>query len=273
MNAIFNRLQRLTSIKGFDLIQSKSVIIFGVGGVGSWCAESLIRSGIKKLTIIDSDLVCTTNINRQLQATCKTIGKVKVEILKERLLEINPKAQITAMEKIYNKSSAHEFDLNNYDYTIDAIDSLSCKVDLIEHACNSDTTLFSALGASSKLDPTRIKTAPIWETHGCRLGRFVRKRLRKRDIKREFICVYSDEILPVFEVNVGCGSGECLCPKKKNTDGTIEDAHEWCSSKQLINGSIVHITGIFGFYLSGLVMQDILKAIPEIKPLHNGYSK
>lgn len=255
MNIIFNRLIRLTGQDLFDRIQNSNVIIFGVGGVGSWCAESLIRSGIKKLTIVDSDLVCATNINRQLQATVSSIGEIKVNALKSRLLDINPKAEITAVEKIYSKETKDQFDLNQFDYVIDAIDSLSCKVELLAHASASDTTLFSSFGAASKLDTSRVQVKQIWKTHGCPLGRLVRNRLKKRGVKKKFLCVFSDEVLPVYDVNIGCGSGNCVCPKKEGCD----EAHEWCSTKKQINGSITHITGTFGFTLAGLVIQDIKK--------------
>lgn len=255
MNIIFNRLVRLTGSDNFNKLQNTSVIIFGVGGVGSWCAESLVRSGIEDLTIVDSDLVCVTNINRQLQATTKTIGEVKVETLKKRLNEINPKAKITAIEKIYSRDTRDEFDLNQYDYVIDAIDSLSCKVELIQHALSSQTTLYSSFGAASKVDPSRVQVAQIWKTHGCPLGRLVRNRLKKARVKKKFLCVFSDEVLPTHDINIGCGTGNCVCPKKEGCD----EAHEWCSTKKQINGSITHITGMFGFTLAGLVVQDVMK--------------
>lgn len=258
----------MTGKTGIEALAKARVIIFGVGGVGSWTAEALIRSGIGHLTIVDSDLVCITNINRQAQATTATIGQPKVDALKNRLLEINPAADIEAIEAIYDKETASQFDLDNYDYVIDAIDSLSCKLDLIANAVNADTTLYSSLGAACKLDPSRIRVASIWETSGCRLGRFVRKRLRNRGVTAPFLCVYSDELRPVQEGSIGCGTGDCVCPKRAaiDDDGDGMDEHEWCSSKQQINGSVVHITGIFGFTLCGLVMQDILKDIKDIRP-------
>ncbi len=255
MDIKFNRLVRLTGEEVFNNLQNIKVIIFGVGGVGSWCAESLVRSGIVNLTIVDSDLVCITNINRQLQATTKTIGQVKVETLKQRLLEINPAADINALEMIYSRETRDKFNLDEYDYVIDAIDSLSCKVELIQHATSSDTVLFSSFGAASKIDPGRIKVKQIWETHGCPLGRLVRNRIKKMGVKKKFLCVFSDEVLPTHDLNIGCGSGNCVCPKKQGCD----EIHEWCSSKKQINGSITHITGIFGLTLAGLVIQDIMK--------------
>ncbi|WP_223111612.1 tRNA threonylcarbamoyladenosine dehydratase [Thiospirochaeta perfilievii] len=186
MSIKFNRLIRLTGEESFSKIQNTKVIIFGIGGVGSWCAESLIRSGITKLTIVDSDIVCITNINRQLQATMNSLGDVKVESLRDRLLSINPDAEITIVEKFYNSDTREEFNLNSYDYVIDAIDSLSSKVELIDHALKSNTTLFSSFGAASKIDPTRVQVKDIWKTYGCPLGRLVRSRLKKEELKKSF---------------------------------------------------------------------------------------
>lgn len=253
--APFNRLELLTGKDALNHINSSSVIIFGIGGVGSWCAEALIRSGIENLTIVDSDRICITNINRQIQATSKTVGMVKVEVLRDRLLLINPHASIHAIEKVYDRSTAESFNLANYNYCIDAIDSLSNKVELIVHAYNSGCKLFSALGASCKLDPSRIRSSSIWKSEGCHLGRFVRKRLRRRNFTGDFTCIFSDELLENKGSSAGCGTAKCFCPKSDTIDNP---AHEWCSLKKQINGSIVHITGIFGFYLAGLVMQDIL---------------
>jgi len=263
----FHRLQLITGRDGLDALARTRVIVFGVGGVGSWTAEALVRSGIGHVTIVDSDLVCVTNINRQVQATSSTVGRPKVEVLRERLREINPAAEITAHDGIYDWSTAEHFALSDYDYVIDAIDSLGSKVELIANALRSDTVLFSSLGASSKLDATRIKVSSIWKTRGCRLGRFVRKRLRNRGIRGKFLCVYSDEMIPGQEGDIGCGTGDCVCPKAKTAGGELVDAHEWCSSKQQINGSATHITGIFGFHLCGLVIQDVMKPFKEVRPL------
>lgn len=142
---IFRRTELLVGNNVMDKIYDANVIIFGVGGVGSWCAESLVRSGISRLTIVDSDRVCVTNINRQLLATLKTVGQVKVEALKERLLEINPKAKITALQKIYNAETSESFGLDQYDFIIDAIDSLESKAHLIRTATKTEATFISSM--------------------------------------------------------------------------------------------------------------------------------
>ena len=268
--AIFRRSELLLGDKAMHSIAEKRVIIFGVGGVGSWCAESLVRSGIKQLTIVDSDRVCITNINRQLMATAKTVGQVKVDALKERLLSINPSAEITAIQQIFTAETADSFHIDSYDYIIDAIDSLKDKALLILMATASSRTgvdgkapkFFSSMGAALKLDPTRIKTAEFWKVQGDPLARALRNRFKRDKVfpKRKFQCVYSDELLQNKGHNATCGTEQCMCPKAKMGPGDPSLLnHEWCSSKAQINGTLAHITAIFGFMLAGLVVQDAVK--------------
>lgn len=242
-DAIFRRSELLLGEESMKRIAQKRVILFGVGGVGSWCAESLVRSGIRQLTIVDSDRVCITNINRQLIATTKTVGQVKVEALKERLLSINPSAEITALQKIFSQETAAEFELDSYDYIIDAIDSLKDKAALILLACQTRAKFFSSMGAALKLDPTRIRITEFWKVRGDPLARALRNRFKKEKQfpKRKFQCVYSDELL----TNQGTPSNEDEVPSPFNKPQT--------------NGSIAHITAIFGFMLAGLVIQDAAK--------------
>ena len=256
---IFNRAQLLLGSDAMQRLGSIKVIIFGVGGVGSWCAESLVRSGISHLTVVDSDRVCITNINRQLMATVKTVGQVKVEALKERLLTINPMAEIDARQQIFSEETADSFCLDSYDYIIDAIDSLKDKRLLIEMACNTKAVFFSSMGAALKMDPTRIKVAEFWKVEGCPLARALRQRFKrlKRKPARKFLCVYSDELLENKGHNASCGTEKCMCPKAKNGPGDAALLnHEWCSSKAQINGSLMHITAIFGMTIAGLVVKD-----------------
>ena len=257
--AIFRRTELLLGDELMERLSSKSVIIFGVGGVGSWCAESMVRSGIKHLTIVDSDRVCITNINRQLMATTKTVGQVKVDALKERLLSINPSAEITALQQIFTAETAESFDIGSYDYIIDAIDSLKDKALLILMGTKTKAKFFSSMGAALKLDPTRIKTAEFWKVKGDPLARALRNRFKrdKQFPKRKFQCVFSDELLENKGHNATCGTEQCMCPKAKNGPGDPSLLnHEWCSSKAQINGTLAHITAIFGFMLAGLVIQN-----------------
>lgn len=265
--AIFNRARLLLGDEGMDRIASKRVIIFGIGGVGSWCAEALVRSGIRHLTIVDSDRVCITNINRQLMATLSTVGRVKVEALRERLLSINPKAEIEAVQEIFSAETASAFRLERFDYIIDCIDSLKDKAHLILLATGGlpgvatlQAKFFSSMGAALKLDPTRIQVAEFWKVRGCPLARALRQRFKKRKEfpKKKFLCVFSDELLANRGEETSCGTSKCLCPKTSGTAGTL-DNHEWCSSKAQINGSLMHITAIFGLTIAGLVIQDITR--------------
>ena len=263
-DAIFRRSELLLGNETMDRIAQKRVIIFGVGGVGSWCAESLIRSGIRQLTIVDSDRVCITNINRQLMATTKTVGHVKVEALKERLLTINPQAEITALQKIFTQETSASFNIDSYDYIIDAIDSLKDKALLILMACQSKARLFSSMGAALKMDPTRIRVTEFWKVKGDPLARALRKKFKSQGQfpKRKFQCVYSDELLTNRGHNATCGTEQCMCPKAKMGPGDPSLLnHEWCSSKAQINGTMAHVTAIFGFMLAGLVLQDVANAV------------
>ena len=257
---IFQRTELLIGKRKMDNLREKRVIIFGIGGVGSWCAESLIRSGIQHLTIVDSDRVCVTNINRQLMATTKTVGKVKTEVLKERLLEINPHAQINALQMIYSKETHESFGLDNFDFIIDAIDSFSNKIYLIHKATQTKAVLISSMGAALKMDPTRIKVAEFWKVDGCPFGAALRKRIRQSKVvvSKKFLCVYSDELLENIGENAACGTEKCLCPKALNGPGEADLVnHEWCSLKAQVNGTTSHIPAIFGLTMAGLVTQSI----------------
>lgn len=266
---IFKRMELLVGERVMQKTADAKVIIFGVGGVGSWCAESLVRSGIRHLTIVDSDRVCITNINRQLMATMKTVGRVKVEVLKERLLEINPKAEIDAQQKIYDENTADSFHLEDYDYIIDAIDSLKDKAHLILAACKTKAVFISSMGAALKMDVSKIGVAEFWKVKGCPLARALRGKFRKMKVRpaHKFKCVYSEELLTNIGHNSTCGTEKCMCPKAKTGPGDPNLVnHEWCSSKAQINGTVAHVTAIFGFTIAGLVTADLYeKGLAEAK--------
>ena len=238
-NPIFDRARLLMGDDVMQTIASRRVIIFGVGGVGSWVAECLIRSGIRHLTIVDSDRICASNVNRQLMATSLTVGEVKVDALRRHLLEISPDADILALQKIYSADTADDFALDTYDYIIDAIDSLKDKALLMLRACETRATLFSSMGAALKMDPTQIRVAEFWKVRGCPLGSALRKRMKRAGLKpaHKFQCVYSEELLD----NRGSDTGNdpCLIQKAQT------------------NGSMAHITAIFGFTIAGLVLKDV----------------
>jgi tRNA A37 threonylcarbamoyladenosine dehydratase len=266
-NPIFQRLKIVTGDITLDALNSTEVIVFGIGGVGSWTAESLVRSGIHRITIVDSDVVCITNVNRQLMATTKNVGKSKVEELKARLLDINPRAEVTAIHKAYDLDTRDSFKLGSYDYVIDAIDSYTQKVDLIRNACASGATLFSSMGAGNKVDPTQIKKDSIWKSNRCALSRIIRKGLRRRGFEGDFDVVYSQEVLePVEHRSTHDGSHKCFCPSVIEDEETGQNlAQDWCHNKVQINGSLAHITSIFGQFLAGMVIMDVMKKVEEMK--------
>jgi tRNA A37 threonylcarbamoyladenosine dehydratase len=232
INPIFERLVLVTGKEGLKKLSNTNVLVFGAGGVGSWAAEALVRSGIGKIGIIDSDVICASNVNRQAEATTLTIGQPKADALKKRLLEINLDCEITAYNKLFCRENVHSFDIESTDYVIDAIDSVSQKLDLIETVCGAEVTLFSSMGMARKTDPSLIKTASIWDTGGCPLARLVRQGLRKRGFSSDFTVVYSNEQIEQKEAATG---------------------------KKHINGSIVTVTASAGFLLASLVIRSVME--------------
>lgn len=226
-----------------DTLKATKVAVIGLGGVGSWCAESLVRSGVGELMLVDSDHVCITNVNRQLMATTKTAGQVKVSVLAERLTEINPTVKLDVRQQIYDEANAASFELEKYDYIIDCIDSLACKAALIRHALSIPTaTLFASMGAALKMDPFQIRASEFRKIEGDGLARALRQKFKKTGgyPARKFTCVWS----PEHRENLG----DVLQPDAADT---------WGAKKARINGTVAHTTAIFGFALAGLVLQDV----------------
>lgn len=240
---IFERTERLVGPEVMQRLSSVRVILFGIGGVGSWCAEALVRSGVTNLTIVDGDKIGPTNVNRQLMATAGNAGASKVAEMKERLLAINPEAAVTAVEDVYTEQTRDRFALDNYDYIIDAIDSLKDKASLILRATETRATFFSSMGAALKLDPTQVRVAEFWDVRGCPLGAAIRKKYRKQNTlpAKKFLCVYDAEVLP----NLGPE------PDPEEDPGLFHKAQ--------VNGTAAPVTGIFGLTLAGLVLQDIYR--------------
>ena len=260
-HALFQRTTLLLGRPAMEQMARRRVIIFGLGGVGSWCAEALVRTGFAHLTLVDSDTICVTNVNRQVQATAHNVGAVKAEELRKRLLEINPHANITALRTAYDEQTQSQFDLAQYDYAVDAIDSLKNKVLLIEHCARSGVKFYCSMGAAARLDPTQIRTSTLDQIQGCRLARVVRQELRRRKVPLTSVtCVHSLE--PALEPvgRAACGTSACLCvPEKPGQENEFPD---WCSTKARINGAVVHVTAIFGLTLAGLIIRDLLANLP-----------
>lgn len=224
------RTELLVGREALARLRSLRVIQFGIGGVGSWCAEALVRSGVEHLTLVDPDRVAPSNLNRQLPALRTTIGQLKVEVLRERLLDINPQADINSMAERYTADKAETFDLPAHDYVIDAIDTLHDKADLIRQASSlPHTRLLSAMGAARKLDASRVRVAEFAQVRGCPLAKALRKLYKHEGNppSKSFRCVYSEE--RPHPINA------------ENPD---------------INGSIMHVTATFGLVLASIIIQD-----------------
>jgi len=239
-DGFLSRLTLLTGIEAAGALEKCRVIVFGLGGVGSWAAEALVRSGVGNISLVDSDRVAASNINRQVEAKCSTIGRLKTEALEERLKDINPSCKIKTYPNVFSKESSGIFGIAELDYVIDAIDTLTYKLDLIETSLAAGKPLFSSMGMAQKLDPTLIKTADIWDTRGCPLARLVRQGLRKRGISGHFTAVYSPEQIPRLDT----------LPYERGDAG-------WDSGKKVINGSVVTVTATAGMVLASLVIRDL----------------
>ena len=253
--AIYQRSALLLGSLSLQKLYEQKVIIFGVGGVGSWCAESLLRSGVHNLTLVDSDCVCLSNCNRQLMATSQTIGQPKVEALRDRLLSINPQARIHALCQTYSHETAQDFHLENFDYVIDAIDSLVEKALLIRQVtaltkAQGKPCLLSSMGAALRVDPTRIRVNEFWKIEGDPLARALRNKFRreKHYPSCKFLCVHSLET-PL--------SNQGTLPEQGRAPQTDADHQDWHDRKVHTNGSLCPITGIFGMTLSGLLLQQV----------------
>lgn len=245
----FSRTELLLGIEGVKRLKESSVAVFGIGGVGSFTVEALVRSGVGKIAIFDDDKVCLTNINRQLIATRRTLGKPKVEVMRERILDINPKAIVEAYQTFYTKDNADEFDLSKYDYVVDAIDTVSSKLVLIEKVKDSNTPIISCMGAGNKLDPTKLEVADIYKTSVCPLAKVMRYELRKRGITSLKV-VYSKEPArkPLKNEEDNCMTN-CICPK-----GTTRK----CTIRRQIPGSVSFVPSVAGLIIAGEVITDIL---------------
>ena len=239
--AYSNRTELLLGADVLARLGEVRVALFGVGGVGSWCAEGLVRSGVKHLTLVDADCVSASNVNRQLMATPRTVGQVKVEALRERLLEIAPDADIVPVQRVFSAETADSFDLDSYDYILDAIDSLKDKGELILRATRTPAVFFSSMGAALKIDPTQVRVAEFWNVRGCPLGAALRKKFKQNHTwpGHKFRCVYDEEVLP--------------------NRGSRAEVETDLFNKAQINGSLAHITAIFGMTLCGLVIDDVYR--------------
>lgn len=246
----FSRTQLLIGKDALDILQKSHVAIFGIGGVGGFVAEALARSGIGEFDLIDDDKVCLTNLNRQIIATRSTVGKYKVEVMKERILDINPDAKVNVFKCFYLPETKNQFDFKNYDYVVDAVDTVTAKIQLILQAKQADTKIISCMGAGNKLDPTKFEVADISKTSVCPLARVMRQECKKRGIK-DVKVVYSKEkpIRPLEDMSISCRT-HCICPS-----GT---KHK-CTQRRDIPGSIAFVPSVAGLIIASEVVKDLIK--------------
>jgi tRNA A37 threonylcarbamoyladenosine dehydratase len=246
----FSRTELLLGKAAMAVLRQSTVAVFGIGGVGSYAVEALARSGVGHFALVDDDKVCQTNLNRQLIATRKTIGSPKVEVMKQRILEINPKAQVETHICFYTAENAAEFDLHRFHYIVDAIDTVSSKLTLIIGAKDAGVPIISCMGAGNKLDPTRFEVADIKKTSVCPLAKVMRKELKIRGIS-DLKVVYSKEppIKPRQDENLSCKM-HCICPK-----GTLRSF----PTRRQVPGSIAFVPSVAGLIIAGEVIKDLIK--------------
>ncbi len=244
----FSRTQLLYGKEAMDKLANSRVAVFGIGGVGGFTVEALVRSGVGAVDLIDDDKVCLTNINRQLFATRKTVGKYKVDVAEERMLEINPNVKIKTYKTFYTPKTSSEFDFSDYDYVVDAIDSVTGKIELVMKANECGTPIISSMGAGNKIDPSKFEVSDIYKTSVCPLARVMRYELRKRGIKKLKV-VYSKEkpITPIDDMTISCRTN-CICPP-----GTARK----CTERRQVPGSTAFVPSVVGLIIAGEIINDL----------------
>ncbi|TYO95203.1 tRNA A37 threonylcarbamoyladenosine dehydratase [Geothermobacter ehrlichii] len=248
----FSRLQLLVGEAGLQRLRSASVAVFGIGGVGSYAAEALARGGVGRITLVDFDDICLTNVNRQIHALDGTIGRPKVEVMAERCRAINPACEVRPVQAFYDAGQSEKLLGGRYDYVLDCIDHITAKLHLIESCLRQQMPVIASMGAANKLDPTRIRVADLADTQKCRLARIIRRELRKRGIDRGVKVVYStEEFRPLSAQSAICAEN-CICPNK--------DDQRWrCTDRRVILGSSSYIPPIFGLTMAGEVIRDLVE--------------
>ncbi|MGI5921118.1 MAG: tRNA threonylcarbamoyladenosine dehydratase [Syntrophomonadaceae bacterium] len=239
----FSRTELLIGHEAIEKLARSKVAVFGIGGVGTFAVEGLVRAGIGNFVLVDDDCVCLTNINRQIHATHKTVGRPKVEVMRERILDINPRAQVACHQTFYMPGLADALIHPDYDYIVDAIDTVTAKIDLIVNASQQDIPIISCMGAGNKLNPAMLEVADIYDTSVCPLAKVMRKELRKRGVKRLKV-VYSKEE-----------------PLKPRASEATEDSTRTCTSRRQIPGSISFMPSVAGLLMASEVVKDLIRGV------------
>ena len=251
----FSRTQLQFGAEGMEKLYHARVAVFGIGGVGGYTVEALARSGVGELDLIDDDRVCLTNVNRQIFATRKTVGQYKVDVAEERILEINPKAIVHKYKTFYAPQTADQFDFTQYDYVVDAIDTVTGKLELVEQAQKAGVPIISSMGAGNKVDPTAFEVADIYDTSVCPLARVMRRELKKQGIEKLKV-VYSKEppLTPIDDMTISCRT-HCICPP-----GTARK----CTQRRQVPGSNAFVPAVVGLIIAGEVVKDLSGFAPGL---------
>lgn len=244
----FSRTQLLFGKEAMEKLAGSRVAVFGIGGVGGYTVEALVRSGVGAIDLIDDDKVCLTNLNRQIIATRSTVGKYKVDVMKERILDINPKVEVNVHKCFYLPETKDEFDFSQYSYVVDAVDTVTAKIEIIMRAKAADVPVISCMGAGNKLDASAFQVADIYKTKMCPLAKVMRRELKARGIKKLKV-VYSEEkpVRPLEDMSISCRQ-HCVCPP-----GTERK----CTQRRDIPGSIAFVPSVAGLILAGEVVKDL----------------
>lgn len=246
----FSRTELLFGKEAMDKLQNSRVAVFGIGGVGGYVCEALVRSGVYHFDLIDDDQVCLTNLNRQIIATHKTVGQYKVDVMRERILEINPDADVSVHKCFFLPENADEFPFEEYDYVVDAVDTVTAKIELVMKAQEKGVPIISSMGAGNKLDPSAFKVADIYKTRVDPLARVMRREMKKRGVKKLKV-VYSEEDpkRPIEDMAVSCRNN-CICPP---------GAQHKCTERRDVPGSTAFVPSVAGLIIAGEVIKDLIK--------------
>ena len=244
----FSRTELLLGKEAMDKLKNSRVAVFGIGGVGGYVCEALVRSGIGAFDLIDDDKVCLTNLNRQIIATRKTVGKYKVDVMKERMLEINPDVNVRIHKCFFLPENADEFPFDEYDYVVDAVDTVTAKIELVMKSQAMNVPIISSMGAGNKLDASAFKVADIYKTQMCPLAKVMRRELKKRHVKKLKV-VYSEEkpTRPIEDMAISCRN-HCICPP---------GAEHKCTERRDIPGSVAFVPSVVGLIIAGEVVKDL----------------
>ena len=244
----FSRTELLLGKEAMEKLKNSRVAVFGVGGVGGYVCEALVRSGVGAFDLIDDDKVCLTNLNRQIIATRKTIGKT--DVMKERILDINPDADVRIHQCFFLPENADDFPFEEYDYIVDAVDTVTAKIALVMKAKELNVPIISSMGAGNKLDGSQFKVADIYKTKVCPLAKVMRRELKKRGV-RKLKVVYSEEVptRPIEDMSISCRT-HCICPPGA--------AHK-CTERRDIPGSVAFVPSVAGLIIAGEVVKDLCK--------------